>query len=232
MAVAVLSSLLVIQIKTKGDPIYVRRPEIAPYPFRPSDPKKQRWLDRNTILMGFPEMLTKLHDMKSGFLVNDEIKIFVEVDVLKVIGKSDVSEESPEVTQTLKRKKLSDGPVSIHLNKETSSLNECVDVNGFQVLPSQVQSVKRLFERHLDMALEFRAKSQHLNTSCMNVLLNLIKTLCQSLQDLSFDDLCQAEKALTNLKCSGFKVDWLELKLEELEEMKSRKRIRGRAKGF
>ncbi|KAG2307794.1 hypothetical protein Bca52824_027542 [Brassica carinata] len=183
--------------------------------------EKQGWLDRKSILICVPEMLTKLHDKKSGFLVNDELKIVAEVDVLKVIGRLDVSEEeSQEVTQPLKRAKLSDGAVSIHLNKETSSVEECVDVNGFQ--PSQVQSVKRLFERHPDMALEFRAKSQHLRTSCMNVLLNLIETLCQSLKDLSLDDLSQAEKALTYLKCSGFKVDLLERRLEELEEMKNK----------
>lgn len=92
----------------------------------------------------------------------------------------------------------------------------------FIIFQLQVQSVKRLFERHPDMALEFRAKSQHLRTSCMNVLLNLIETLCQSLKDLSLDDLSQAEKALTYLKCSGFKMDWLERRLEELEEIKNK----------
>lgn len=39
-------------------------------------------------------MLTKLHDKKSGFLVNDELKIVAEVDVLKVIGRLNVSEEN------------------------------------------------------------------------------------------------------------------------------------------
>uniref|UniRef100_A0A1J3IN86 MATH domain and coiled-coil domain-containing protein n=1 Tax=Noccaea caerulescens TaxID=107243 RepID=A0A1J3IN86_NOCCA len=70
------------------------------------------------------------------------------------------------------------------------------------------------------MALEFRAKNQNLRTSCINVLLNLIETLCQSLQDLSIDDLGQAEKAVTYLKDSGFKVDWLEQKLKQVKEKK------------
>lgn len=54
--------------------------------------EKLGWLDRKSFLICVPEMLTKLHDKKSGFLVNDELKIVVEVDVLKVIGKLDVSE--------------------------------------------------------------------------------------------------------------------------------------------
>lgn len=57
--------------------------------------------------------LTELY-AKKGFLVNGEVKIFVKVDVLEVQGKSDVSEES------------------------SSPIMETIDVNGFQVLPSQV----------------------------------------------------------------------------------------------
>ncbi|CAL9247686.1 unnamed protein product [Arabidopsis halleri] len=175
------------------------------------------WLDEKFPCNGSFEMisLTKLNAKEGGFLVNNEVKIVVEVDVLQVIGKLDVSEESQEVTQPLKRIKLNgDGVV-------TSS----VDVNGFQVLPSQVESVNRIFERHPDMALEFRAKNQQVKTSCINVLLNLIETLCQSLQDLSIDDLGQAEQALTYLKNSGFKVDWLERKLEEVKEKKKEEQI-------
>ncbi|CAD5324875.1 unnamed protein product [Arabidopsis thaliana] len=113
------------------------------------------------------------------------------------------------------------GAVSSHLHKETSS----VDVNGFQVLPSQAESVKRIFERHPYMALEFRAKNQQLRASCINVLLNLIETMCMSLQNLSIADLGQTEQALTYLKNSGFKVDWLERKLEEVTEKKIQEHI-------
>ncbi|CAL9247679.1 unnamed protein product [Arabidopsis halleri] len=184
----------------------------------------ERWFDQKIPVHGYEEMisLAKLNVRKGGFLVKNEVKIVVEVDVLQVIGKLDVSEESLEDTQTLKGIKLKGyGVVSSHLHKETSS----VDVNGFLVLPSQVESVKRIFERHPDMALEFRAKNQHLRTSCMNVLLSLINTLCQSLQDISIDDLGQAEKALTYLKDSDFKVDWLEGKLEEVKEKKMEEQI-------
>ncbi|CAL9247684.1 unnamed protein product [Arabidopsis halleri] len=78
---------------------------------------------------------------------------------------------------------------------------------------------------HPDMALMFRAKNQQLRTSCINVLLNLIETMCVSLQDLSIDDLGQAEQVLTYLKNSGFKVDWLEGKLEEVKEKKMEEQI-------
>lgn len=90
----------------------------------------------------------------------------------------------------------------------------------FIIFQLQAESVKLIFERHPDMALEFLAKNQHLRTSCINVLLSLIETLCQSLQDISSDDLIQTEKALTYLEDSGFKVDWLERKVEEVNEKK------------
>ncbi|XP_048616505.1 eukaryotic translation initiation factor 4G-like isoform X1 [Brassica napus] len=106
--------------------------------------------------------------------------------------------------------------------KETSTINESMDVNGFNVLPSQVESVRRLFERHPDIAVRFRAKNQLLRNSCMNSLLSLIETLCQPLEDLSNEDLIGAEIALTYVKDSGFSVDWLEKKLDQVKEMKEK----------
>ncbi|CAN6935320.1 unnamed protein product [Brassica oleracea] len=106
--------------------------------------------------------------------------------------------------------------------KETSTINESMDVNGFNVLPSQVESVRRLFERHPDIAVRFRAKNQLLRNSCMNSLLSLIETLCKPLEDLSNEDLIGAEIALTYVKDSGFSVDWLEKKLDQVKEMKEK----------
>lgn len=54
----------------------------------------------------------------------------------------------------------------------------------------------------------------------MNVLLSLTQTLCQTPQELSIDDLSEAEKALVYMKYSGLEVDWLEKKLEEVKENK------------
>ncbi|KAL1204973.1 MATH domain and coiled-coil domain-containing protein [Cardamine amara subsp. amara] len=69
--------------------------------------------------------LTKLHDKNGGFLVNGEVKIVAEVGAVEVVGKSDVL-------------------------KETLLVNESINVNGFQVLPSQVESVNSLFKEHPD----------------------------------------------------------------------------------
>ncbi|KAG7559691.1 hypothetical protein ISN45_Aa05g012790 [Arabidopsis thaliana x Arabidopsis arenosa] len=181
------------------------------------------WLDGKSFVHIYSEVisLSKLNAKEGGFLVNNEVKIVAEVDVLQAIGKLDVYEDSKEVTQPLKKIKLNGGAVSSHLQKEAS----LVDVNGFLVLPSQAEYVKRIFKKHPDMALEFRAKNQHMRTSSINLLLNIIETLCQSLQDLSIDDLGQAKLALTYLKYSGFKVDWLERKLEEVKEKKMEENI-------
>ena len=56
----------------------------------------------------------------------------------------------------------------------------------------------------------------------MNFLLCLIETMCQSLQELSSEDLVQADVALTYLKDSGFKLDWLEKKLDQVKVNKEK----------
>ncbi|XP_033146230.1 MATH domain and coiled-coil domain-containing protein At3g58410-like [Brassica rapa] len=101
---------------------------------------------------------------------------------------------------------------------------ESIDVNRFQVYPSQVQSVRLIFERHPETAVEFRAKNQHLRTRYINFLLSLIETLYQPLQELSSEDLVEADIALTYLKDVGFKVDWLENNLDLLKARKEKER--------
>lgn len=59
--------------------------------------------------------LNELHAKDSGFLVNGELKVVAEIEVLEVIGKLDVLEE-------------------------TSTITEIMYVNGFQLLPSQVRN--------------------------------------------------------------------------------------------
>lgn len=61
--------------------------------------------------------LNEINAKDSGFLLNGELKIVVEVDVLETIGKVDVTEE-------------------------TSTITEIVDVNGFQLLPSHVRMLR------------------------------------------------------------------------------------------
>ncbi|KAG7634883.1 unnamed protein product [Arabidopsis thaliana] len=103
---------------------------------------------------------------------------------------------------------------------EIQSDKETVDINGFVVVSSKAESVRRIFERHPDIAVEFRGKNQQLRNACMNFLLSLIETMCQSLEELSNEDLVEADVALTYLRDAGFKVDWLEKKLDQLKEKK------------
>ncbi|KAL1225751.1 MATH domain and coiled-coil domain-containing protein [Cardamine amara subsp. amara] len=173
----------------------------------------KKWFDQKIPGSGFVSMLplTRLHANTDGFLVNGEVKIVAEVIVLEVIGKLD------EATSSSKKLKLNDdGEGSSGLHEEN------IDVNGFQVLPSQVELVRRIFERHPESAVEFRAKNQHLRTACMNVLLSLIETLCTSPQELSNEDLAEADNALAHVKSSGFKVDWLETKLDQVKKKKEK----------
>ncbi|ESQ30820.1 hypothetical protein EUTSA_v10011795mg [Eutrema salsugineum] len=132
-----------------------------------------------------------------GLLVNGELIIVVKVDVLEVEGEVVVSEESSPVMET-------------------------IDVNGFQVLPSQVDSANRLFARHQDIASKFRPKNPFLKTAYMNDLLSLTKAMCQSPQKISKDDLAEQYGALAYLTEAGFKVGWLEKKLNEVKEKKNK----------
>ncbi|CAN6803011.1 unnamed protein product [Brassica oleracea var. botrytis] len=119
-------------------------------------------------------------------------------------------------------KSLSSWLSYIYSDASEESEIESMDVNGFQVLPSQVESVRLIFKRHPDIAVEFRAKNQHLRNACMDFLLSLIETMCQSLEDLSNEDLVEADIALTYLKDAGFKVDWLEKKLDIVKDKKEK----------
>lgn len=78
--------------------------------------------------------------------------------------------------------------------------------------------MRRISEKHADVALVLRAKNKHLSTACMNVLLCLIDTLSLTPQELSSEDLVEADNAPAYLKDAGFKVDWLEKKLKEVKE--------------
>ncbi|WZZ05317.1 hypothetical protein YC2023_091238 [Brassica napus] len=139
--------------------------------------------------------LNELHAKDSGFLVNGDLKIVVEIDVLEVIGKLDVTEE-------------------------TSTIIETMDVNGFQILPSHAEYVSRMFERHSELASEFRPKNPNLRTAYISFLLSVIETMCQSPQELSQDDLTDAYAAMGFMSDAGFKLDWLEKKLDEVSEKK------------
>lgn len=78
--------------------------------------EEQKWFDVQSPRWGRLSMfpLNEINAKDSGFLVNGELKIVAEIEVLEVIGKLDVSEE-------------------------TSTIMESMDFNGFQLLPSQVK---------------------------------------------------------------------------------------------
>ncbi|CAA0358442.1 unnamed protein product [Arabidopsis thaliana] len=137
----------------------------------------QHWFVQKAFTWGFPVMITHTElNAKKGFLVNGELKVAAKIEVLEVVGKLDVSEESSPIMKT-------------------------IDVNGFQVLPSQ---------------------NPYLKTACMNLLLSLTETLCQSPQELSNDGLSHAGVALAYLIETGLKLDWLEKKLDELKGKKKK----------
>ncbi|CAH8392497.1 unnamed protein product [Eruca vesicaria subsp. sativa] len=186
------------------------------------------WFDQKTPFFGFMKILplAKLHSNDGGgFLVNDELKIVAEINVLQVIlGESDdASEGSQEASQPMKKTKMEHyGSRSSDLHKETQVGNRTVDINGFQVSSSQVAYVRWIFEKHPDFASKVRSNSQNLKSSYINALLGLIETLCQLPEKLSDDDLDEASAVVSYLTQVGFKVDWLEKKLEEVKETKKK----------
>ncbi|KAL1201583.1 Protein RESTRICTED TEV MOVEMENT 3 [Cardamine amara subsp. amara] len=153
------------------------------------------WFEVNSTSWGNAKMcpLDEIHAKDSRFLVNGELKIVAEINVVETIGKLDVTEE-------------------------TSTIVETRNVNGFQLLPSQAKSVNRIFKRHPEIASDFRPKNPNLRTGYMGLLLSLIETMCQLPQEISKDDLFDAYAALAPMRDAGFKLDWLEKKLDEVSE--------------
>ncbi|XP_019094238.1 PREDICTED: MATH domain and coiled-coil domain-containing protein At1g31390-like [Camelina sativa] len=157
------------------------------------------WFDQKMPTSGFSAMLplNKLIDINDGFLVNGEVKVVAEVGVLEVIGGSDVLEE-------------------------TLLVHESVDVNGFQVLPSQVESVNNLFNWYPDIASKFCLENPHLRTTYLNSLLSLTEIMCKSPKKLSNNDLVNAYSTLSYVAKAGFKLDWLEKELKEVGQTRAR----------
>ncbi|CAF1848044.1 unnamed protein product [Brassica napus] len=99
--------------------------------------------------------LPKFHDKDGGYIVNNCVKIVAEVDVLE---KSDIQVEVEKINRPLRKIEENNGAVPSVLLKEASAVVESLDVNGFQVFPSQVR---------------FRSKNQHLRNACMDSLLDV-----------------------------------------------------------
>ncbi|CAF2059389.1 unnamed protein product [Brassica napus] len=147
----------------------------------------EKWFDAETPRWGRLSMFPLNEIKESGFLVNGELKIVAEIEVLEVIGKLDVAEE-------------------------TSTMTETIDVNGFQLLPSQTPEI----------ASEFHTENPNLRTGYMSLLLSLIETLRQPPHEILTTDLDKAYAALGSLTNAGFKLDWLDKKLVEMSEKKEK----------
>ncbi|KAJ0265858.1 MATH/TRAF domain-containing protein [Hirschfeldia incana] len=123
---------------------------------------------------------------KLGFLEKNKLIVKVQVQVLEVVNEAQVTG------------------------------NETMDVEGFQVLYSQAVQVSWISVRHPDFALNFKPKSQLVKTTYMNVLLKLIEKLDKPPHSFSETELSNTRTELVDLTETGFKLDWLKVKLDEI----------------
>ncbi|EOA25791.1 hypothetical protein CARUB_v10019158mg [Capsella rubella] len=112
-------------------------------------------------------------------------------------------------------------------SESSEDVNEVVEVNGFQILDSQLSQVNEIFEKHPDIASDFKIENQQLKNAYMGVLLDLIMTLCQSPKDLTMENLNKADRTVLDLTKAGLKLHWLRQKLDEAFLKKERKRAIG-----
>ncbi|XP_023640454.1 MATH domain and coiled-coil domain-containing protein At2g42480 [Capsella rubella] len=152
-------------------------------------PNSHGWFSAEATGWGFRKTLPldKLHE--KGFLKKD--KLIVEVYITSV--------------------EADDGK-----GRVVSEKKETLDINGFQVFASQAASARKIFTEHPDFADDFKPKNQVVKTEYMNVLLNLIETLNKPSQNHSETELSNAHMELSELMEQGFKLDWLQSKLDEV----------------
>ncbi|XP_009119376.1 MATH domain and coiled-coil domain-containing protein At2g42465 [Brassica rapa] len=101
----------------------------------------------------------------------------------------------------------------VHQGKSTE--NDIIDFNGFQIIASQAFSVANIVSQDPYFVVDFRPENQWVQTKYMS-LLGLVETLSKSPQSLSATELSNAQRDLTALTEAGFKLDWLNSKLEEV----------------
>ncbi|XP_019101976.1 PREDICTED: MATH domain and coiled-coil domain-containing protein At2g42470-like [Camelina sativa] len=102
------------------------------------------------------------------------------------------------------------------VHEEELTGKEMLDFNGFPILYTQLASVSKIFVNHMDFAECFRPKDKGVKTAYMNLLLSLIETLCKPPLSFSETELSNARNELNELTEAGFKLDWLEAKLDEV----------------
>ncbi|CAH8269030.1 unnamed protein product [Arabidopsis lyrata] len=146
-----------------------------------------------------------LNNIRGGFLLNGELTIIAEVEVHEIIDTLNASQVEEY---------FSDDSSEDFQNKD----NVNIEVNGFQVLDSQVDQVNVIFEKHPDLTSNFNLKNQHIKNAYMHALLDLIKTLSKSTKDLTVEDMNKADNTLTDLVKAGLNLDWLRHKLDQALE--------------
>ncbi|XP_018484522.1 MATH domain and coiled-coil domain-containing protein At3g58210-like [Raphanus sativus] len=102
-----------------------------------------------------------------------------------------------------------------------------VEIDGFRVYYSEVECVRRIFERHPETAVNVRPKNQLVKNAYMNNLLDLIDIACLAPQELTEEELRDAENTLLDLVGVDFELDWLKKKLDELCVKKTKMETRG-----
>ncbi|XP_024009195.1 MATH domain and coiled-coil domain-containing protein At2g42465-like [Eutrema salsugineum] len=135
---------------------------------------------------GYSKMLPLTKLEEKGFLEKNKLTIEVYINVVEVV----------------------------HHGKSTES--DTLEFQGFHITSSQAASVADMFIEHPDLAVDVKPKNQGVKTAYMNLLLGLIETLSKSPQMLSMTELSNAQSELTELTESGFRLDWLKSKLEEI----------------
>ena len=73
-----------------------------------------------------------------------------------------------------------------------------------------------VFVQYPDFAIDVIPKNQGVRTSYMNLLLGLVEALRKSPHSFSVTELSNTESELAELKEAGFKLDWLDSRLEEI----------------
>ncbi|KAL1187981.1 MATH domain and coiled-coil domain-containing protein [Cardamine amara subsp. amara] len=155
---------------------------------------------------GFPQTLLKKKLLEKNFLENDRLTIEIYIKVVEVVDGYHMFPASLFTSKLLRS----------CLEYPDKSDKETVDVNGFQVLSSQVTSVRQIFEEQPDIAVGFRSKNQVVKTEYMNVLLSIMETTRKPRESISETELSNAHSELTELMEVGFKLEWLKRKLEEV----------------
>ncbi|XP_010504785.2 PREDICTED: MATH domain and coiled-coil domain-containing protein At3g58280-like [Camelina sativa] len=175
------------------------------------------WFDKNNKNLGIRDVVpvSRLIPINGGFLLNGEITITAEVGVLEVIDTLSLTPQIEEISTDRGEQRAHDDSSS---SEDLQSKDDTIEVNGFQVLVSQVDEVKALFEKHPDLAQGFSLKNQHIKNAYMNALLELIKTLCKASKDLCVKDLKEADNTLSDLIKAGWNLEWLRKKFDQALE--------------